>query len=135
MIPIPPAIVFRVTPLWVPKFLDAIAQVESENDWKKIGAKGERTIWQFKRATWNQHARGVPFELSAEPQFRSYAEKVAREHVAWLILKLTERNLPITPENTATCWRFGFSQGSRLIRQGKIPDSSQRVRNLYDLNP
>ena len=135
MIPTPPAIVFRATPLYFDRFLNALAEVESGNDWTKIGSKGERTAYQFTRATWNQHARGVPFELSAEPQFRSYAEKMAREHLAYLVLKLTDRNLTITPERLATVWRFGLNGGIKLILQDKTPDSSQRVRNLYDLKP
>ena len=132
MIPTPPAIHYTVTPLQVDRFLKALAAVESGNNWSAVGEKGERSIYQFKRKTWYQYGNVVSFDLIGEARFHAWVYVIAVRHVAWIETVLESKRLPITPENVATVWRFGLAGGCRLIRLGKIPDSSQRVRTLYD---
>ena len=133
MIPTPPAIVFHVRDMNTGRFLKALAQVESGNRWDKIGESGERTCWQIKRIVWVQWAhKSVSFSHASDEKYRDFARWVAISHVSWIETVLKAKQLPVTPDTVATVWRLGIQKGVRAIRSGRMPESAQRVRNIYD---
>ena len=111
------------------RFLHALAEVESGDDPNKVGAAGERTRWQITPEVWKQHLLNWPFAKFSG--FHALARKCADMHLRWLIRSLEVDGVCITPSTLATCWRFGLHGGMELIKAGKIPDSANRVRNLY----
>ena len=111
-------------------FLHALAEVESGNDPKKIGRRGERTRWQISEAVWQDYMFGRSFAKYCAVD--RLAADCANRHLAWLVRELTHRNIAITPEHLATCWRWGLTGGiDKILRYRKIPESAVRVGNLY----
>ena len=125
----PPAIVFHVERtarpdeaqiIFLPKILDAIAQVESGRNDHAHGPDGELTRYQIKPATWRR--------FSAIPMASAGPDEVWR--VANLILAeiIRSRRL-ITPFYIALGWRCGPNW---LVPTLQELDYANRVQALYN---
>lgn len=91
-------------------FLAAIAQVETgwtdlTKPCPKVGRAGERSAWQFTRATWRLHTTkdfAVYATLGAE-----YPRLVAAMHLDYLQEKAKARGIDATPWAIAYAWNAG----------------------------
>lgn len=105
---------------WDRRFLQHIAEVETNNNQWKIGRHGERSVYQFKRSTWSQYVN-LPFYYAS--QDRRLATTVAYMHLDWL-----RENLG--PEaswyNLALAWHYGLDG----MRGRSNDDYANRVVNL-----
>ena len=63
------------------KFLDSIAARETGYNSRKIGKKGERSMYQMKKETWERYT-SAPFYLATLN--RALAYEVAKEHFKYL---------------------------------------------------
>lgn len=105
--------------------LDAIAAVESGNNWAAIGRRGERGRCQFMRSTWHVYTL-APFDDWASVD-GSVAWQVEQAHLARILDWLEVEGWDFDPAVIAAAWRFG----SAHALQHRRADSSQRVANLY----
>ena len=107
-------------------FLDAVAIVETGGNPRAVGSKGERGLYQFTRATWQQHTKHSHYEAH-DPKF---SRMIAQKHYDWLYSNLSRRGFPPSPYWLAVAWNSGLSRTTK----GKPPSMSrrygERVSNL-----
>jgi len=107
------------------KFLHAIALVETNNRMDLVGASGERSRYQFMRATWEQYSR-IPFERASVDV--AEAERVAHAHLTWVQKTLGDK---ATPYNVALVWNAGLGNFRRNKLLPRHHGYAERVSNLY----
>lgn len=116
--------------------LEAIADVETGNDWHKEGKHGETGAYQIKQSVWEQHMRGTGYSWALFRHNRIVNRAVAKRHLEFIMLHLPHNGIRVTPINIAACWNLGLEGGVAAIRIKRIPDSADRVQNIYeDLTP
>ena len=130
MIPQPPAHHAPACPaIDRERMLLCIAEVESANRWV-VGTKGERTPWQITREVWAKHAQASDFpRCEILPRTSRH---VAECHLADVITFLARNGYPVTPGYIAMVWRLGSKGCNGRLKSGRLPDSAQRVANLYN---
>lgn len=106
--------------------LDAIAEVESGNNSRAIGAHGERSAYQITPQSWAMHTR-ARFELATREPSR--ARQVARMHLAWTVETLRRTHAEPSIALIAAAWRYGPGLAWKFQRQ----DYARRVCALYAL--
>lgn len=97
--------------------LRAIAEVETGNESRAVGTKGERSAWQFTETTW-ERLTGVPFEWATTQP--GWARMVAHRNLERIIRSLSRKTDKPTPKAIARAWN---------PRAPK--DYAERVANLY----
>lgn len=102
----------------------AIRQVESGDDPRRTGLRGERSAYQFMRSTWEQHTRADFMFASTLP---ALADEVANKHAQWLQKQLRRELLGSDPIFFAAAWRYGVGGAARHARS----DYAGRVMALY----
>lgn len=105
--------------------LDAIAAVETGNNWRKVGAAGERGRCQILEATWRRQT-AAPF-LGWAPVDCDFTRKIERAVLADFCRRLRAEHLSLEPCFVAAAWRYGPGNAGRCART----DYAQRVANLY----
>lgn len=119
------------------RLLDAIAQIETGGDDRKVGPSGERSKFQIRANVWRQHLADKPFTLCKGWA----AEMVAEAHIEWLdatIPRATPLERDFRPYVLSWAWHGGRDS---WLRQNRLPwrrrvalnDYATRVCNLYDL--
>lgn len=99
------------------RWLDALAQVESNNRPNAIGAAGELSAWQITAPVWRVYTREPFAEARTNPRL---AREVARTHAQYLAHKLAQHGERVTPETLARKWN------------PRAPaDYAQRIGRLY----
>lgn len=94
-------------------FLTAIAIVETNCDNSAVGKAGERSQYQFMRATWDQYARVSHAECAQHPD---EIERVANLHLNWIKKTLTKNRMQVNVENCAAVWNAGWGNYRRGFR-------------------
>lgn len=102
----------------------AIRQVETGDNPRRVGSLGERSAYQFMRATWEQHTRWR-FELNA--QNPTIADEVARRHARWIFREMERQRMGTEVIFFAAAWHYGASVMARHARS----DYARRVDALY----
>lgn len=97
-------------------FLAAIAQVETgwtdlKKPCPKVGRAGERSAWQFTRATWRRH-ESADFTRYASTQV-DLPRRVAYQHLEYLHQQAKARGVEATPWRIAYAWNAGPGGWSR----------------------
>jgi len=106
---------------------NTIAQIESNNDYRKIGSHGERSQFQFKQRTWNDYS-SAPLHSASSKNGQAEVRRVASLHYDRIVKFLQSRNYPLTITNLATCWNVGMGNFAR----GQVNrDYSERTLNYY----
>ena len=107
-------------------FLSAVALVETGNNPRAVGSKGERGLYQFTRATWKQHTKLSHYKAH-DP---SYSQVIAKKHYDWLYSNLSLKGYPPSPYWLAVAWNTGLKRTT----SGRFPRVSrryaERVKNL-----
>ena len=109
--------------------LDAISQVESGGNPYAIGARGERSEYQFMPAVWASYTGSRAYAD------RSVSRWVAEAHLRFLTNAFRAKHFEPSPRDLAIAWQLGFD-GYR--RRGFSPsrcseptqDRAQRILNL-----
>jgi hypothetical protein len=114
----------RKKPVDIQIFLRAIRQVESGDNALAIGPVGERSAYQFTRATWERHSSS-PFERATHDPL--LAELVAQRFLRTIRWKLQQRRLAESVENFAAAWHWGEGFESKRSES----NYAERVSNLY----
>jgi hypothetical protein len=108
----------------------AIAQVETGDKPRAVGAHGELTRFQFRKATWEEWS-DVPFRRA--PRDEVEADRVFEKHARWIVGALEGLGLEVSVASVAIMWNAGYGN----VMHGRVPDSSLdyalRVENLYAL--
>lgn len=97
-------------------FLAAIAIVETGGDNSAVGKAGERSQYQFMRATWDQYARVSHAECAKHPD---EIERVANLHLNWIKKTLAKNRMQVNVENCAAVWNAGWGNFKRGFRPHK----------------
>lgn len=109
----------------------AVAMFETGCKNEAIGAAGERSKFQFMRATWEEYS-SIPFTQASKSE--EAAEKVFRIHLDWQLRALRQLGLVATPYNLYLLHQAGYGN----LRRGTVPTKShedaQLVTNLYHLS-
>lgn len=116
----------QAAPLAVDTLLDAIAAVESGNDPRAVGPRGERGRCQFRAATWREYTNAE--FLAWAPVDCALTRGIERAHLARLCRGLTARGYSLDPALLAAAWRFGLEHA---LQTGWRSDYARRVANLY----
>lgn len=108
------------------RFLRAIAEIETGNNNALVGRAGERSKYQFMRATWEQYSL-VPHGKISSVKYAAEIERVAKTHLNWIQSALRRHGYSVTVYNCAVVWNKGFT-GFR-----RYPDSEygRAVENIY----
>lgn len=110
-------------------FLKAIAEVETGNNPRAIGRRGERGMYQFTRTTWRLHTR----RNFADAHSPAVSAQVAALHYDWLYEGLLRNGKQPTPFLMAAAWNAGLSR----VVNGQVPRSSRdyatRVVNIVSV--
>lgn len=104
--------------------IEAIARIETGNDWRAVGRLGERGRCQFMARTWREYSR-IDFRTASVDCDES--RRVERAHLDRICRTLRETGLPVDAGHVAAAWRFGASMAARFVRS----DSAQRTVNTY----
>lgn len=97
--------------------LRALAAIETGNNPRAVGKKGERSAWQLMPATWRIYTRR-PFREATTNEV--LAQAVARAHLAATLSRLGKGGRVVMPADVARAWN------PRAPR-----DYAQRLTNLY----
>jgi len=100
--------------------LQAIAQVESNGQYWRIGKHREKTKYQFVESTWYQYS-DVPFFFIEQGHYEKESDVVAYKHLAKIKQFLSARN-QCSVKNIAFIWNAGFG----AYKRGKLPNSTKR---------
>lgn len=126
----------------VPKLLRCIAEIETGNDDRKIGRRGERSRYQLKMTTWldrwfdynQQHYEGKSWRMT--PHFHSqchgwYAQACAEMQVDFLRRQLSTDS----PYWLYFAWNAGINRTKLAIRDSRVlwmyHGPASRLQNLY----
>jgi hypothetical protein len=112
------------TPASDDALLAAIAEVETNNDRRKVGTHGERTQLQIAPATWVRCSRLPHSAAASHPQ---ETDRVARAYLASIRSRLKSRGLPETPFFIAAAWNVG--PGWKVLPSSTV-SYAERVANL-----
>jgi len=104
--------------------LKAIRQVESNEDPRAVGKKGERSAYQFMPATWALYSKRPFIEATTNPM---EAERVAEKHLRTIATALNTFDGKQRAEWVGAAWNYGIRYA--VILSDK--DHPQRVANLY----
>lgn len=115
------------SPLIMPLFLNALAQVESGNNPKAIGKRGELGLYQFREITWHMHT-AAPFAQAKDPQV---AGQVADEHVRMIERALQSVGIEANARNVALCWNAGIRAVMLQTFTATSAKYAERVADLY----
>lgn len=105
----------------IPALLTAIAAVESNQNDKAIGRRGERGRYQIRQSTWASYGRGR-FEIEAHNQ--PAAADCAVRYLRSLARLLLDHKHSVNVTELATLWNTG------TLLNGHN-DYAERVTNLY----
>jgi hypothetical protein len=118
--------------------LESIAQVESGQNRKAIGAAGERGMYQVGRDAW----KDAEERLKVEGHYRfpwskwrdaTAQDMIAASHLRWIRANFKRVGKPDpTPEQIAVVWNLGWS--AAVARSFKPNDYALRVANLFRLS-
>lgn len=106
-------------------FLHAIATVETNCDNSAVGKAGERSQYQFMRATWDQYSRISHAKCAQHP---AEIERVAKTHLIWIKERLTKNGMTVNVENCAAIWNAGWGNYRKGFRPHKY---IQKVKANY----
>lgn len=109
-------------------FLRAIAIVETNCDNSAVGKAGERSQYQFMRATWDQYSRISHAKCAQNPQ---EIERVANVHLQWIKQRLVKNHMEVSVENCAAVWNAGWGNYRKGFRPHKY---IQKVKSHYNEN-
>ena len=105
--------------------LRAIANVESNNQYWKIGRNHEKTKYQFIESTWYQYS-DIPFFFIEQYHYQQEADRVALAHLDNIKSFLIARN-QYSISNVGWIWNAGFG----AYKRGKLPNSTKNyIRKL-----
>lgn len=107
-------------------FLSAVALVETGNNPRAVGSKGERGLYQFTRQTWKQHTKKSHYKAH-DP---SYSQVIAKKHYDWLYKNLTRKGYPASPYWIAVAWNSGLKRTTTGRAPGMSRRYAERVTNL-----
>lgn len=108
------------------RVLQAIAEVESRGNPRRVGRLGERGLYQFRRDTWRQHTR-ENFYRAHHP---GVSTAVARRHYQWILAQLRSRGRKGTAYEVALAWNAGVTSVLRGRAPAQAHSYAQRVVNL-----
>ena len=124
----------------VPKLLRCIAEIETGNDDRKIGRRGERSRYQLKLSTWvdrwTEHHDSHRWSTRVIPHYRTqchgwYAQACAEMQVAWLRRQLSTDS----PYWLYFAWNAGINRTKLAIRDSRVlwmyHGPASRLQNLY----
>lgn len=111
------------------RMLDAIAAVETGNDYRKVGRAGEVTAFQIMPRYWHLHT-SAPITRGSTDE--SLGRLVASRHLAQLRRELIGFRLAVTPYNLALAWRAGSPAVAHKKATPHQRDHAQRIVNLYE---
>lgn len=106
--------------------VQSIGDVETGGKYWRIGAAGERSMYQIKHSVWKQYSR-VPFWMASEKSYQVEAARVAGCYISDIIDGIHRRN--VTVKNIAMRWNGGPNK-SHYSRQNI--SYATRVSNLYE---
>ena len=122
----------------IPILLAAIAMVENSPQ-HRIGAHGERSVYQITERVWRQHMGSIPFTWCTTS--KSTATVCAQKHIAWIRPRLItgERFKNCDPAypvgDSPYCIGVAWNAGLDAFNAGTAPYESilfgERVSNLY----
>jgi hypothetical protein len=105
--------------------LRAIANVETNNQYWKIGRNHEKTKYQFIEKTWYQYSN-IPFFFIEQYHYQEEADKVALKHINNIKVFLIARN-QYSISNVGWIWNAGFG----AYKRGRLPKSTKNyIRKL-----
>lgn len=105
--------------------LRAIANVETNNQYWKIGRNHEKTKYQFIESTWYQYS-DIPFFFIEQYHYQQEADRVALTHLDNIKRFLIARN-QYSISNVGWIWNAGFG----AYKRGRLPKLTKNyIRKL-----
>lgn len=105
--------------------LRSIANVETNNQYWKIGKHREKTKYQFIELTWYQYS-DIPFFFIEQYHYQQEADRVANLHLNNIKSFLIARNA-YSVSNVGWIWNAGFG----AYKKGRLPKSTKNyIRKL-----
>lgn len=104
--------------------VQSIGDVETGGKYWRIGAAGERSMYQIKRSVWKKYSR-VPFWMASEKSYQVEAARVADCYISDIIIDI---NNP-TAKNVALRWNGG---PNRSHYSRPTVSYANRVSNVYE---
>lgn len=95
-------------------FLWAVSQIETHGDDRRRGPMGERSKYQITSIVWKQWRPVSPFDLC----HGNVADKVAREHLAWLRQHLPDSHYS-EQYALAWCWKNGLASWRKYLASSR----------------
>ena len=107
-----------------PVLVQSIGDVETGGKYWKIGAAGERSLYQIKHSVWKQYSK-VPFWMASKKSYQAEAARVAECYISDIVVDI---NKP-TVKKVALRWNGGPNR-PRFSRQ--TVSYANRVSNVYE---
>lgn len=100
--------------------LQSIANVESNNQYWRIGRVGEKTKYQFTNITWAEYSK-IPFWKINQQEYEYESERIAILHLNRIKKYLARKGYSYSIYNVGWIWNAGFGNFSRKI----LPSSTK----------
>lgn len=107
--------------------LQSISNVESNNQYWRIGGAGEKTKYQFTPNTWYEYS-SIPFWEINQEQYKRLSEQVAILHLNRIKKYLNKKGYSYSLYNIGWIWNAGFGSFNRK----RLPSSTKRY--IWKLN-
>ena len=112
--------------------LQSISNVESNNQYWRIGGAGEKTKYQFIRTTWEEYSV-VPFWKINQKQYENLSDQIAILHLNRIKKYLSNKGYNYSLYNIGWIWNAGFGSFDRKRLPKSTKHYIEKLNNQYNI--